>query len=44
MRGRVAFLKSPDRVFLVVSRPDLERLKPMTHAPLTDAGQVTSLE
>jgi len=42
--GAVAFLESPDRVFLVVSRPDLERLQPMTHAPLRTLGVVTSLD
>ena len=41
--GAVAFLDSPDRVFLVVSRPDLDRLQTMTHAPLKTVGAVTSL-
>jgi hypothetical protein len=42
--GAVAFLESPDRVFLVVSRPDLERLQPLTHAPVRTLGVVTSLD
>jgi 4-amino-4-deoxy-L-arabinose transferase-like glycosyltransferase len=42
--GALAFLESPDRVFLVVSRPDLERLQPLTHAPVRTLGVVTSLD
>jgi len=39
----LAFLKSSDRVFLVVHRQDLERLKTMTDIPLNTIGAVTYL-
>jgi len=42
--GAVAFLDSPDRVFLIVSRRDLERLQTMTHAPPRTVGAVTLLD
>ena len=39
--GAIAFLRSPERVFLVVGRSDLERLKTIGGMPLTIIGQVT---
>jgi 4-amino-4-deoxy-L-arabinose transferase-like glycosyltransferase len=41
--GALAFLKSSERVFLVVHRPDLDRLKTMTDLPLNTIGAVTYL-
>ena len=39
----LAFLKSADRVFLVLHQGDLERLKTETTMPLTTIGQVRYL-
>ena len=41
--GALAFLKSSERVFLVVHRQDLDRLKTMTDIPLNTIGAVTYL-
>ena len=41
--GALAFLKSSERVFLVVHQTDLERLKTMTDIPLNTIGAVTYL-
>ena len=41
--GALAFLKSSERVFLVIHRTDLERLKTMTDIPLNTLGGVTYL-
>jgi hypothetical protein len=41
--GALAFLKSSERVFLVVHRPDLDRLKTMTDVPVNTIGAVTFL-
>jgi 4-amino-4-deoxy-L-arabinose transferase-like glycosyltransferase len=39
--GAIAFLRSNDRVFLVLQRDDLERLKTASGVPLKTIGQVT---
>ncbi len=41
--GALAFLKSSERVFLVLHRQDLDRLKTMTDIPLNTIGAVTYL-
>ncbi len=41
--GALAFLKSSGRVFLVLHRQDLDRLKTMTDIPLNTIGAVTYL-
>ena len=41
--GALAFLKSSERVFLVVHQTDLERLKTLTDIPLNTVGAVTYL-
>ena len=41
--GALAFLKSPGRVFLVLHRQDLDRLKTLTDIPLSTIGAVTYL-
>jgi 4-amino-4-deoxy-L-arabinose transferase-like glycosyltransferase len=41
--GALAFLASSERVFLVVHRADLDRLKTMTDLPLNTLGAVTYL-
>jgi 4-amino-4-deoxy-L-arabinose transferase-like glycosyltransferase len=41
--GALAFLKSSERVFLVIHRADLERLKTMTDIPLNTIGAATYL-
>ena len=40
----LTFLKSTERVFLVLHEPDLERLKTLSDVPLRTIGQVTYLE
>ena len=39
----MSFLKSDQRVFLVLHQHDLERLKTITSVPLTTLGEVTYL-
>jgi hypothetical protein len=39
--GAIAFLRSNDRVFLVLNRQDYERLKTISGVPLKTLGQVT---
>ena len=41
--GALAFLKASERVFLVIHRADLERLKTMSDIPLNTIGAVTYL-
>ena len=41
--GALAFLKSSERVFLVVHRQDLDRLKMLSGIPLNTLGAVTYL-
>jgi 4-amino-4-deoxy-L-arabinose transferase-like glycosyltransferase len=41
--GALMFLKSSERVFLVLHRQDLDRLKTMTDIPLNTIGEVTYL-
>ena len=39
--GAIAFLRSNDRVFLVLERGDFERLKSIGDVPMKPLGQVT---
>ena len=39
--GAIAFLRSNERVFLVLNRTDFERLKTISGVPLKTIGQVT---
>jgi hypothetical protein len=41
--GALAFLRSSDRVFLILHRQDLDRLKAMADRPLNTLGAVTYL-
>ncbi len=41
--GAIAFLKSSDRVFLVLHRQDLDRVEPIAGIPLHTLGEVTYL-